>query len=574
MKYTSKKEFMSDVVEAIDEKRRATGRRELAQATLVKCVLRVAEVYRVNMSNGETMYLIPDYDNQTFQTDLNYFKLLCTEAGDLAGMDSMIDDKFLFGTDFAAIAHVNGYTQLKREAPSNLIKTTHGVYDLFKNQYVDVGADLYFKQTIDVDLSKPIDVKNPYYQARELMFETWSQGNPDRKNALKFLHLASHIGYGGNRYMLFVGTGGNGKSTYMNMAIGVTGKDVYQTFSMDQLVDDNALVTISPTTRLIVGHELPTNYKFNGLALSRFKALTTGNPISVNRKYLSNVVISNRGVKLQATNDIPRFVGRDNAIDSRLIIVDFGTFDHRHDFSVGDKIKDLTRYSVDELVGDGYKDFGVDEFYATHLNALVHEFQFSSVDDLKLEFSNIESQLKSEYDALIAETSDDVDIFLREITESGFFDQELIVYSLVYSMYCEYLKIHNPGSSPLRAKAFATRLTKHLEKFKFDFNPSPNRMRPRTLKLTECNIRECLGGESIDDLTKYDNRRTMLASPSKCVRNLEPKSFFYELSQTMSDEDILQICSEIHVMNDMKDTDFYMLSSNEMRTLYEKYKNS
>lgn len=573
MKYTSKKEFMSDVVEAIDEKRRATGRRELAQATLVKCVLRVAEVYRVNMSNGETMYLIPDYDAQTFQTDLNYFKLLCTEAGDLAGMDSMIDDKFLFGTDFAAIAHVNGYTQVMREAPSNLIKTTHGVYDLFKNQYVDVGADLYFKQTIDVDLSKPIDVKNPYYQARELMFETWSQGNPDRKNALKFLHLASHIGYGGNRYMLFVGTGGNGKSTYMNMAIGVTGKDVYQTFSMDQLVDDNALVTISPTTRLIVGHELPTNYKFNGLALSRFKALTTGNPISVNRKYLSNVVISNRGVKLQATNDIPRFVGRDNAIDSRLIIVDFGTFDHRHDFSVGDKIKDLTRYSVDELVGDGYKDFGVDEFYATHLNALVHEFQFSSVDDLKLEFSNIESQLKSEYDALIAETSDDVDIFLREITESGFFDQELIVYSLVYSMYCEYLKIHNPGSSPLRAKAFATRLTKHLEKFKFDFNPSPNRMRPRTLKLTECNIRECLGGESIDDLTKYDNRRTMLASPSKCVRNLEPKSFFYELSQTMSDEDILQICSEIHVMNDMKDTDFYMLSSNEMRALYEKYKN-
>lgn len=573
MKYTSKKDFMSDVVEAIDEKRRATGRRELAQATLVKCVLRVAEVYRVNMSNGETMYLIPDYDNQTFQTDLNYFKLLCTEAGDLAGMDSMIDDKFLFGTDFAAIAHVNGYTQVMREAPSNLIKTTHGVYDLFKNKYVNVDDNLYFKQTIDVDLSKPIDKNNPYYQARELMFETWSQGNPDRKYALKFLHLASHIGYGGNRYMLFVGTGGNGKSTYMNMAIGVTGKDVYQTFSMDQLVDDNALVTISPTTRLIVGHELPTNYKFNGLALSRFKALTTGNPISVNRKYLSNVVISNRGVKLQATNDIPRFVGRDNAIDSRLIIVDFGTFDHRHDFSVGDKIKDLTSYSVDELVGDGYKDFGVDEFYATHLNALVHEFQFGSVDDLKLEFSNIEAQLKSEYDALIAETSDDVDIFLREITDSGFFDQELIVYSLVYSMYCEYLKIHNPGSSPLRAKAFATRLTKHLEKFKFDFNPSPNRMRPRTLKLTECNIRECLGGESLDDLTKYDNRRTMLASPSKCVRNLEPKSFFYELSQTMSDEDILQLCSEIHVMNDMKDTDFFMLSSNEMRALYEKYKN-
>ena len=184
---------MSDVVEAIDEKRRATSRRELAQATLVKCVLRVAEVYRVNMSNGETMYLIPDYDNQTFQTDLNYFKLLCTEAGDLAGMDSMIDDKFLFGTDFAAIAHVNGYTQVMREAPSNLIKTTHGVYDLFKNKYVEVDNNLYFKQTIDVDLSRPIDKNNPYYQARELMFETWSQGNPDRRHALKFLHLASHI---------------------------------------------------------------------------------------------------------------------------------------------------------------------------------------------------------------------------------------------------------------------------------------------------------------------------------------------------------------------------------------------
>ena len=38
------------------------------------------------------------------------------KSGDLAGMDSMIDDKFLFGTDFAAIAHVNGYTQVMREA--------------------------------------------------------------------------------------------------------------------------------------------------------------------------------------------------------------------------------------------------------------------------------------------------------------------------------------------------------------------------------------------------------------------------------------------------------------------------
>ncbi len=47
------------------------------------------------------------------------------------------------------------------------------------------------------------------------------------------------------KYMLFVGTGGNGKSTYMNAWRGGPLVSVHQeTFSMDQLVDDNALVTI------------------------------------------------------------------------------------------------------------------------------------------------------------------------------------------------------------------------------------------------------------------------------------------------------------------------------------------
>ncbi len=63
---------MSDVVEAIDEKRRATGRRELAPTTLVKCLMRVAEVHPVSMSNGETIS-DSDFIIQTFPKQ---FKLL------------------------------------------------------------------------------------------------------------------------------------------------------------------------------------------------------------------------------------------------------------------------------------------------------------------------------------------------------------------------------------------------------------------------------------------------------------------------------------------------------------------
>ncbi len=101
---------------------------------------------------------------------------------------------------------------------------------------LDVGSDLYFKQTIDADLSKPIDTKTVLSSTRVDVRNLVSEAIQDRKHALKFLHLASHINMVETDTCYFVGTGGNGKSTYMNMAIGVTGKDVYQTFSMDQLV--------------------------------------------------------------------------------------------------------------------------------------------------------------------------------------------------------------------------------------------------------------------------------------------------------------------------------------------------
>ncbi len=104
------------MVEAIDENDEQLADLRTAQATLVKCVLSGGSTSskHVKWWNGVSDSRLWQLD---IPTDLTTFKLLCTEAGDLAfGMDSMIDDKFLFGTDFAAIARINGYTQVMREA--------------------------------------------------------------------------------------------------------------------------------------------------------------------------------------------------------------------------------------------------------------------------------------------------------------------------------------------------------------------------------------------------------------------------------------------------------------------------
>ncbi len=220
-------------------------------------------------------------------------------------------------------------------------------------------------------------------------------------------HSASHIDMVETDTCYLCGYCSNGKSTYMNMAIGVTGKDVSNILN-GPARDDNALVTISPTTRLIVGRELSTNSQVQRSSLSRFKALTTGNPIatvtSIERCYLQ------WGVKLQRLNDIPRFVGRDNAIDSRLIIR-FRYVRPSTRLLRWRQDKDLTSYSVDELVNDGYKDFGVGWVHATHLNVTGTWVPIRSSWWFKVWVPKHWSSVEIRIRCLIAETSDDVDIF-------------------------------------------------------------------------------------------------------------------------------------------------------------------
>ncbi len=154
--------------------------------------------------------------------------------------------------------------------------------------------------------------------------------------------------------------------------------------------------------------------------------------------------------------------------------------DHRHDFSLLVMIKRLDELLLMSLLVTVAKDFGVDEFYVTHLNALVHEFQFGSVDDLKLAFSN--TARWNQNTMLLSQKQVMMWIFSYE--NSWFWILSTKNHrTLVYSM-ARISVIHNWVRQSLRERKHSPQ-DWHLENSSSDFNPSPNRMRPRTLKLTE-----------------------------------------------------------------------------------------
>lgn len=405
----------------------------------------------------------------------------------------------------AIISHVNARLskmspymhkfELLNEPEEELILTNNGLlntktYNFTTNQKTIAQFD--FVSKLDYRILHPSQVDETMYEINNRIFSDWADHDAEKLLYLKQVGLAVLDGNGRGVYHIIIASGGNGKSSYLNILEKLAG-NYYVRLNMEEISDDNKLIKLNNTTKLILGHELETKSKFASNTISRLKQLISGDYIKINVKYKDARDVCNTGVKIQATNTLPKIFENTEAIMRRIKIFEWSNIN----------------YSKLDTKLDLHGMIQKPEFIEATLALL-----FTGTEVFK-EFVQIDSVDKATQD--VVNDSDQVYQFLEWLKSSGLLVGTYTT-SIFYEMYKYWNKVENGNIKPLKKRE----LTERLKRINFDINISSENIRLSSLSDKDINI-DVLNKYFFNNEIKYS--RYAMSNKITC-------------SNTISDEDI------------------------------------
>lgn len=431
----------------------------LSQYKLIKL-----KAEKIDKTTSDISYWAKDYDD----TLSMYTKANIDE------LTNIIYEELQLRNFNAIISHVNA--RLSKMSPymhkfeelnepdEDLILTNNGLlntktFNFTTNQKTIAQYD--FVSKLDFRILHPSQVDPYHFETHKRTFNDWAQGDEDKVLYLKQICLSSIDGNGRNVLHLLVGSGGNGKSSFLAYPTILSGR-YYADLNLQDIMDDNKLNDIYNNTKVIAGHELATNIRLGSSAISRMKLFITADPIKVNVKYMPARIIANKGLKIQATNTLPKIFENTDAIRRRLRIFNWTNVD----FS-----KLNTQLDLDSL--QKKPDF---------IEALI-AYIFCDVEPFE-KFKEIKEMTEAT-DALVNE-SDQVYQFLQYLDEQEMLVGKLLI-NAVYELYKIWNRDENGNISPLKQRD----LTDRLKKLAPDFGIAieTNRTRGTALRPLDFNIK-------------------------------------------------------------------------------------
>lgn len=405
----------------------------------------------------------------------------------------------------AIISHVNARLskmspymhkfELLNEPEEELILTNNGLlntktYNFTTNQKTIAQFD--FVSKLDYRILHPSQVDETMYEINNRIFSDWADHDDKKLLYLKQVGLAVLDGNGRGVYHIIIASGGNGKSSYLNILEKLAG-NYYVRLNMEEISDDNKLIKLNNTTKLILGHELETKSKFASNTISRLKQLISGDYIKINVKYKDARDVCNTGVKIQATNTLPKIFENTEAIMRRIKVFEWSDIN----------------YSKLDTKLDLHGMIQKPEFIEATLALL-----FTGTEVFK-EFVQIDSVDKATRD--VVNDSDQVYQFLEWLKSSGLLVGTYTT-SIFYEMYKYWNKVENGNIKPLKKRE----LTERLKRINFDINISSENIRLSSLSDKDINI-DVLNKYFFNNEIKYS--RYAMSNKITC-------------SNTISDEDI------------------------------------
>ena len=577
-KYKDNTEFLEAMRSEIEASQQNHFKRQLSARQLIKPYLRVAQCKRLILSKDDYRILYPDFDTQTYTSNDEYLLKAIAEICNYYNFDTNLkfsDVPSILASDFAVSSLVERLTLPK----TGLLEVQNSqIYDVFSKSFVKRDPSNYYYVKYDIDpFSKP-NHNSCYYQAAELLYNSWGQNDPHKIRMLKLLTYLAILGYGAESWFILLGDAGRGKSTFINLLTNLAGKDLCTSMNMHEVTLQDNLSRIRAFDKVVCGHELPADYKFSSKEMSALKSLVTGDIVLANRKYLSSAPVCNLGLKIQATNHLPHlYIGReqrlnedihdvsDNSLSSRFVIIQFGSSNHRSDKNGRQQIEALTNLNVKHLIK--HQDF-LNELVLMILN----EFSFANEDEILDEVVRYKSKFNNDLVKSLVSSSETVEEFFAQCYKDGLFDQAKVPIAALYYRYCKDRRLVNHSAKVVSPRSF-TQTIQLLVK-DYDLTSSDTRSVVSTTKLQMCNLRELFYGNALDSFLPTSDEKAVLQQKCYSVVNESATAFFYQYLENHSENELIQLMNELAICENATIESIYAMSQREIEELYIRHKDA
>ena len=338
--------------------------------------------------------------------------------------------------------------------PSNYIVTLNDkVLDLINrksydlstiNKYYDIVNRNQFNFTQNQLANKENAKTNLNQEIINRVIKDWSGNNVELENLLWQIIYAVLQNNNHDKIIILIGSGGNGKSTFMKLLRLIAGSENVIEANLHQFSDPNAINKINMSTKVVIGDDLATNCKIGSTTLSNIKSIVTGDPISVPVKYQDNTIIQTNALIIQATNTEPNLFENNAAMKSRLLVINWTNEDFRS------KQTELT-FNLDELMQD--QSF-IDDWVMMCLEKIEY-FKHYDIPEI----------VKDATDEMI-ENNDTIKTFMDDIWYriNKF---EKIPIKLLYVAYQKWIKDNNPKGGIMKIHTFTKELNKKSDEYGF-----------------------------------------------------------------------------------------------------------
>lgn len=326
--------------------------------------------------------------------------------------------------------------------PSNYILAYNGIFDNKTKQFYPVGSKKYLELTDTYTfLNNPTFNYNssPVDKTKRNLYGTFmndlSGGNPEIRLLLEQGLYSIIEGNGRHKYFMISGDPGIGKSTLGRIMEALANKENVQILNIDKLGRDNAINTISPETRLVIGDDLKNNAYLTDDAITNYKTLVDGRAISVEVKYEPNRVIKTNATWVQMMNEPPRIYEAGEAITDRTIFIHLRGTNHRNetDEAVREMAKRLDEYlGKEDNKGIINQEF-IDEIASYLLDTIEPFDEFDIPEEIKQSTKNM------------VNANDWMRQFIEYATTVGLLTFNELKQTTIISCATLYLKEHHPG---------------------------------------------------------------------------------------------------------------------------------
>ena len=434
-------------------------------------------------SKFQISYWMRDYDNT-----LNLFK-----PAEIDSVINVINSVFEISNFSSLITNVNktlttvvpGFNgfELLKSPPKEILLMKNGVLNTKTFEFstnINEFGEFDFISKINFRMLDPDQTDLYYYNLANKLLNDWMDGNIEKVKYLKQLGISVIDGNGRDVYNIIIGPGGNGKSVYLNILSKLaSGYDV--NLDIQDLTDDNKLIELDESTKLIVGHELATNLKLSQNSISRMKQIATADPFKANVKFKDARTIVTNAVKIQATNTLPKIFENNDAILRRIKIITW---------TVTNFTKLETELPLDDIIQR-------DEFMEAFISLI-----FTDTEPFT-KFMTIESIERDSREAV--SNADQVNLFLEWMDDQGFLLGKIPT-TILYEQYKIWNMQENPGSSPLKNREFIDRAKKLSAQFNMIYNDKQQTI--SSLKKNEFNA-EVLNHYYFNNQIKYNKYATI-----------------------------------------------------------------